>query len=74
MAGSVFAPEFRDYGPGKFAPPGSLAPGALLARMRHYKRTVAKRYRIVTPAAIADRLQEGTSTPRPRSTASCGSA
>jgi len=59
MAGSVFAPEFRDFGPGRFAPPGSLSPGALLARMRHYKRTIAKRYRIVTPDAIADVLREG---------------
>ena len=63
MAGSVFALDFRSYGDGgRFAPPGSLTPGALLARMRHYKRTIAKRYRIVTPDLIAEVLKEGTFT------------
>jgi len=59
VSDSVFANDFRDYGTGRFAPPGSLTPSAILARMRHYKRTVAKRYKIVLPGEIADKMPDG---------------
>jgi hypothetical protein len=56
---SVFTDDWRDHGDGRKAPPGSLAPGGILARLRHYKRTVARRYRIVPPNLVADYLPDG---------------
>ncbi len=57
---SRFAKLLAPYGPGRKAPLGGLEQRPLLARMQLYKRTVAKRYRVVPPEKLADQLPEGT--------------
>ncbi len=57
---SRFSKMLEPYGPGRKAPLGGLEMGALLARMRLYKRTVAKRYRVVPPDKLGEQLPEGT--------------
>ena len=56
---SVFAASFEPYGAGQKAPIGALAPATIKARLVAYKRNVAKRYRIVAPDQISDRIPEG---------------
>lgn len=50
-----FATAFEPYGKGLKAPVGALLDQDLLARLKRYKRQVAKRYRVVEPE-IVERL------------------
>ena len=50
---SVFSDEFVPYGPGRKAPIRGLKDVDLLERMRGYRRSVARRYKIVKPHRIA---------------------
>lgn len=56
---SVFANQFETYGPGRKAGMNALKPNDLKAKLVAYKRNVAKRYRIVAPGEIEDKLPAG---------------
>ena len=48
----AWATAFEPYGKGQKAPMGALLDQDLLARLRRYKRQVAKRYRVVEPEIV----------------------
>ena len=48
----TFATTFEPYGKGQRAPLGALLDQELLARLKRYKRQVAKRYRVVEPDVV----------------------
>ncbi len=52
MSAVPFATTFEPYGKGQKAPMGALLDVELLARLRRYKRQVAKRYRVVEPEVV----------------------
>lgn len=59
MSASRFAGGFEPYGRGRKAQMGALLDQELLGRLKHYKRQVAKRYRVVEPDLIERLLPEG---------------
>lgn len=54
------ATNYADYGAGKLAPADSIDDPILAGKLKKYKKTVAKRYRICEPDVIDKRLPEGT--------------
>jgi hypothetical protein len=56
---SAFAEELSPYAGGRWASVGGLADEGLLRRLRHYKRQVAKRYRILEPERVERVLTGG---------------
>jgi len=54
------ATNYADYGSGKLAPADSIDDPVLAGKLKKYKKTVAKRYRICEPDVIDKRLPEGT--------------
>ncbi|MBA2660794.1 MAG: hypothetical protein H0U74_00740 [Bradymonadaceae bacterium] len=56
---SVFSSRFEDYGSGQRTPVGGLSDEALMRKFRHYRRTVAKRYRVVFAESIGKFLPPG---------------
>ena len=55
---SIYTNAGQPYGGGSFAGIGSLEPATLKARLANYRRNVAKRYRVVTPDYINDRIAD----------------
>jgi len=56
---SVYTTRGQPYGGGVQGGVGALEPKGLAARLAGYKRAVAKRYRVVDPDQIADKIPEG---------------
>jgi len=54
-----WADSFKPWAGGKRAPVGGLTDDALAKRLRTYKRQVAKRYRVIEPEVIEQRLDQG---------------
>ena len=54
-----FTPALAPYGPGYFAPPGSLALQSLQQQLLEYKQKVAKRYRFAGVHELARMLPDG---------------
>ncbi len=56
---TTFTSDFQEYGPGQLAPIGSLNDPDLHRQLTRYKRTVAKRYRVVFNDNIQKNLPPG---------------
>lgn len=55
---SLYTSAGQPYGGGLYAPVGSLEPATLKARLATYRRAVAKRYKVVTPDWITDKIPD----------------
>jgi ATP-dependent DNA ligase len=56
---SPFSDRFAAWGPARLAPIGSLSDLRLKAKLERYKRTVAKRYRVIFPDRLDQLLPAG---------------
>ncbi len=55
---SLYTNAGQPYGGGVYAGVGALEPAPLKAKLANYRRTVAKRYRVVTPDFITEKIAD----------------